>query len=86
MTWSEMATSEHKDRIYTQDNNKLAEYLGRAVRDTGKFVELVGSGEILLWLNIRDALNRIILHDKPNSTAQNQQKGHVTTRNRNLYG
>ena len=48
----------YTNRFYTQNNKKLAGYIARSVGDYGNTIKLVGRGEKLLWLNVRDALDR----------------------------
>ena len=75
-----------RTRIYTQDNNKLAGYLSRVVTETGMSVELFGRGVTLLWLNIRDGLNRIFTPEQIQSIAQRQhyKEGHTRNANDNV--
>ena len=69
------ASTKYKDRLYSTDNSKLGEYTSRSVGANGVGIKLNVRGDELLWLRLRDSIDR---------TLGVEMKGRITYRRKDL--
>ena len=75
--------SSYRDRLYTTDNRKLTDHVTKSVGAYGSEVKLNDKGENILWLMLRDSIDRTLGKDPYHEQQRDSYRNKYVNRNVN---
>ena len=73
--------SSYRDRLYTTDNRKLTDHVTKSVGAYGSEVKLNDKGENILWLMLRDSIDRTLGKDPYHEQQRDSYRNKYANRN-----